>query len=57
MYFCTYGVRTTWLNKCLKRYVSEDPSTNNMVNGAKHCSELSDRTFTIFIDPCGGNQA
>ena len=57
MYFCTYGVRTTWLNKCLKRYVSEDPSTSNMVNGPKHCSKLSDRTFTIFIDPCVGNPA
>ena len=55
MYFCIYGVQTTWLNKCLKGYVSENPSTSNMVNGPKDCSKLSDRTFPIFIDPCGGN--
>ena len=25
----------TWLDKCLKSPVSEDPSTSNMVNGTK----------------------
>ena len=27
----------TWLDKCLKSFVSEDPSTSNIVNGPKHC--------------------
>ena len=27
----------TWLDKCLKSPVSEDPSTSNMGNGWKHC--------------------
>ena len=27
----------TWSDKCLKRPVSEDPSTSNMVNFSKHC--------------------
>ena len=27
----------TWLNKCLKSAVSEDPSTSNMVTGVKQC--------------------
>ena len=27
----------TWSEKCLKRPVSEDPSTSNMVNVTKHC--------------------
>ena len=30
MYFWTYGIEKTWLNKCLKNQVSEDPSTSNM---------------------------
>ena len=37
MYFLTYGLRKTWLYKCLKIPVSEDPSTSNMVNGPKDC--------------------
>ena len=37
----------TWLDKCLKSLVSEDPSTSNMVNGAKHCSKLNE---TILPD-------
>ena len=57
MYFWTYGLRKTWLDKCLKSPVSEDPSTSNMVNGPKHCWNLNDSTFTIFIDRCEENQA
>ena len=26
----------TWLDKCPKRPVSEDPSTSNMINGPKY---------------------
>ena len=36
MYFSTYGLRKTWLDKCPKSPLSEDPSTINMVNGLKH---------------------
>ena len=59
MYFWTFGLRKTLLNKYLKitllnKYlkitVSEDPSTSNMVKGLKHCWNLDDSTFTIFID-------
>ena len=37
--FCISEMRTlkTWLDKCLKRLFSEDPSTSNMVNVPKHC--------------------
>ena len=51
MYFWAYGLRKTYLDKCLKSLDSEDPSTSNMVNGPKHCWKLNDSTFTIFIDP------
>ena len=55
MYFWTYGLRKTWLDKCLKSLVSENSSTGNMINGLKHCSKLKDSTFAIFIDPCEVN--
>ena len=51
IYLWTYGLHKTWLDKCLKSPVSEDPSTSNMVNGPKHCWNLNDTTITIFIDP------
>ena len=37
MHFWTYRLRKTWLGKCLKSCVSEDPLTRNMVNGLKNC--------------------
>ena len=55
MYFRTYGLRKTCLNKCLKSPVFEDPSTGNIVNRPKHCSNLIGSSFTIFIDPCERN--
>ena len=55
MYFRTYWLRKTWLDKCLKSRVSEDPSRSNMVSGPKHCWNLNDSAFTIFIDPCESN--
>ena len=33
----------------------EDPWTDNMANGLKHCCNLNDSMFTIFINHCGGN--
>ena len=55
MYLWTDRLRKTWLDKCLKSPVSEDPSTSNIVNRLKHSSKLNDSTFTIFIDTCAGN--
>ena len=45
----------TWLDKCLKSPVGEDPSKNNMVNVPNHCSNLHHRLFTIIINHCRGN--
>ena len=55
MYFRNYGPEKPWLDKCLKRAVSEDAWESNMVNGSKHFSNLNHRTFGIFIDQCEGN--
>ena len=55
MYFWTYELRKTWLDKCLKSPVSEDPSTSNTVNRLKIGLNLNESSFTIFIDPCEGN--
>ena len=54
MCFRNYGLRNTWLNKCLKSPVSEDPSTSNMVSGTKNCLPHNQSTFTIFNDNCEG---
>ena len=40
----------TWSDKCLKSPVLDDPSTSNMVNVPKHCWNLLQSTFIIFID-------
>ena len=37
MFFPTYGIRKTWLDKCLESPVSEDHSTSNILNEPKHC--------------------
>ena len=55
MYFRKCRLGKTWLNKCLKSRVLEDPSTNNMANGSKHCCNLNKNTFTIFINYSEGN--
>ena len=55
MHFLTYGLRKTWLDKCLKSPLLEDPSTSNMLSGPKDCWYLNDSTFTIFIDPLESN--
>ena len=51
MYFLTYRLKKTWLDKCLKSLVSEDPSTSNMVKGTKKGSKLNNSTFTNFLTP------
>ena len=37
MYFQKYGVRKTWLDKCVKGEAAHYPSTSNMVNVPKRC--------------------
>ena len=50
MSFRNYGLRKTWLDKCLKSAVEECPSKSNVVNGPKHVSNLNGDAFTISID-------
>ena len=49
--FVFQKIRTlkTWLDKCLKGPVSEDPSASNMVHVPKHGLNLHHITFIIFI--------
>ena len=49
MYFRKCRLRKTGLDKCLKSRVSEDPETENMLNGLNHCCNLNGITFTIII--------
>ena len=46
MYFSKYRLRKTWLDKCLKSHVSEDPYTDNMENWSKQSSNLNDRIIS-----------
>ena len=55
MYLPNYKLQKTWLDKCLKSRVSEDPFTDNMANGSKHCCNPNDSTFIIFIIHREGN--
>ena len=50
MSFGNYGLRKTWLDKCLKSAVEECPSKSNVVNGPKPVSNLNGDAFTISID-------
>ena len=56
MHFRSYGLRKPWFNTCLKSPVSEDISNSNMVNGPKHCWNLTHSTFSKFIDQCESNR-
>ena len=55
MYFRKYRLRKTWLDKSLKSCVSEDPLTENMANGSKHCCYLNDSIFTMSSNHFKGN--
>ena len=55
MYFWNYRPQKTWLDQCLKSCVSQDTSINNIVNGSKNFCNMTDSTFTIFINHCEGN--
>ena len=50
MYFRNCCLRKRCLDKGVKNPASECPSTNNIVNAQKHCCNLDDGTFIIFID-------
>ena len=50
MYFWTYGLRRSWLDKCLKSLVSDGLWTINMVHALKTRWKLNESTFTLFID-------
>ena len=50
MYFRKYQFPKTWLDKWLKSRVSEDPETDKAANILRHCCNLNDSTFTIFIN-------
>ena len=55
MYFRNYRLGKTWLDKCLKCPVSDNPLRENLVNGPKHRFNFNGSTFTRFIDHCEGN--
>ena len=55
MYLRNYKLFKRLLDKCLKNPVLEDTSISNMVNGPKHCCNVEDSCFTIFIDHCEYN--
>ena len=50
-----YGLRNTWLEKCLKKSVSEYRSIVNILNTPKHCWNLHDSTFIRFFYHSEGN--
>ena len=50
MYFVYYRLRRTWLDKCLKSLVLEDPLISDPVSGPKLCYNLKATNITIFID-------
>ena len=53
--FFSHELPNTWLDQCLKSPVSEHRSKSNMLNAPKHCSNLKDTSFTIFINHCESN--
>ena len=55
MYFRNSGLRKTSLDKCPKSSVSEDPWTDKITNGFKHCYNLNNSTFSISVNHCEGN--
>ena len=55
MYFRKSRLQKTWLDKCLKRRVSEDSETKNMPNGSKCFCNLNASTLTIVINHCEGS--
>ena len=55
MYFPNYRPLRTWLDKCVKGPVWEEPSTCAMVNGPKHWLNLNESAFISLSDHCERN--
>ena len=55
MYFQSYRLWNTCLDKCLNTPVSKYPSTVNMSKRPKHLWKLHDRGFIIFCDYSEGS--
>ena len=55
MYFGNYRLPKLWLDQCVKSPFSEHPSKSNILNAPKHCSNLKDRPFIMFINDWEGN--
>ena len=49
MVFRKYRLPKTWLDKCLKSHVSEDPQRDNAENVSKHCCNLNGSTFIYLL--------
>ena len=49
MLFRSYRRQKTWLCNCLKRYVSAQPRTVNMLNGPKKCCNLHDSSLITLL--------
>ena len=51
----TTDSNTTKLDQSLISLPWEDPSKGSILNRPKHCQNMNDTTFTIFIDHCQGD--
>ena len=49
MHFRNYELAKTWLDKFLKSAVSQYPSTTNMVNALKHCSNYHGAPLSYLL--------
>ena len=56
MYFWTYVLPITWLDKRLKSPFSEDPSTSDMVNGPKNVEIWTTAPLPYLLNPVKGVQ-
>ena len=56
MYFWTYVLPITWLDKRLKSPFLEDPSTSDMVNGPKNVEIWTTAPLPYLLNPVKGVQ-
>ena len=52
MYFGKSRLRKIWLDKYPKSRLLDDLEKDNMANGWKHCYNLNESTFRMFIIYC-----
>ena len=55
MYFRYYQPQKTFLDKCLKAPVWENPLRGDMVSRPKHWFNVNESAFIISSDHCEGN--